>query len=553
MRTRIRTRLVRTLAPLLAVTAAVLGTPVLTAAPAAAATAFTAEVALNGRDGPSLNANTVRVDMYLAGQTVPVSCQARGEEAYGSAIWDKTTDGVWVPDFYVRTGYDGYAPGVPRCGDTSLDPAGFPATADLDGRQSPSLSAAVVQVNAYLSGEQVPVVCQATGGSAYGSTIWDKTGDGLWVTDVYVRTGYSGFDPNLPKCGSTSPPSSAGYLAETDLDGRATTRVSAPAVKVYPAGSTVRITCQAIGENAYGSNIWDRTGDGLWITDHYVKTGFDGFDPGLPRCTDNTSNSGSGYLAKTELNGRATKSVSAAAVKIYPSGSTIKITCQAYGEYAYGSYIWDRTGDGLWVADYYVKTGTDGFLSNMPRCDNDRPTGGAPGGGTGPSTGNGTCDTAGHGRIGGPQGSTAGTSAEKIARVVALAQQQVGQGYSYAWGGGGRGGPSCGIASLSPGGYNDYNRFGFDCSGLTEYIFWAAAGHEIGANTNVQSVQATKVPYSSAKAGDLLFWGSPGNTDHVAIYIGNGRMIEAAPPRGTTSVHVTSVYGSHSYAIRIFS
>jgi hypothetical protein len=29
-------------------------------------------------------------------------------------------------------------------------------------------------------------------------------------------------------------------------------------------------------------------------------------------------------------------------------------------------------------------------------------------------------------------------------------------------------------------------------------------------------------------------------------------MIEAAPPRGTSSVHVTSVYGSHSYAIRIF-
>ncbi|MFC6593963.1 NlpC/P60 family protein [Kitasatospora paranensis] len=551
MHTRIRTRLVRTLTPLLAIAA--LGTPVLAASPAAAVTNFTAKVALNGRDGPSLNANTVKVDMYLAGQTVPVSCQAKGEEAYGSAIWDKTTDGVWVPDFYVQTGSDGYAPGVPRCGDTSLDSTALPATADLDGRQSPSLSAAVVEVNAYHNGDLVPVVCQATGGSAYGSTIWDKTSDGLWVTDVYVKTGYSGFDPNLPKCASTSAPSSAGYLAKTDLNGRATTQVSAPAVKVYPGGSTIRITCQAIGENAYGSNIWDKTTDGLWVTDYYVKTGFDGFDPGLPRCTDNTSNSGSGYTAKTDLNGRATKVLSAAAVKTYPSGSSIHITCQAYGEYAYGSYIWDKTTDGLFVTDYYVQTGTDGFLSNMPRCDNDQPTGGAPGGGTGPTTGNGTCDTAGHGRINGPAGSTAGTSAEKISRIIALAQQETTKSLSYAWGGGGKGGPSCGIASLSPGGYNDYNRYGFDCSGFTEYLFWAAAGRDIGEGSNTQSRQATQVSYSSVKAGDLLFWGSPGNTDHVALYIGNGQMIEAAPPRGTSSVHVTNVYGSHSYAIRIFS
>ncbi|PBC76998.1 NlpC/P60 family protein [Streptomyces sp. TLI_235] len=455
--------------------AAAVGLPVPAASPAAAATNFTAKEDLNGRDGPSLNANTVKVDMYLKGHTVPVACHARGEEAYGSAIWDKTSDGVWVPDFYVQTGSifvqtgsDGFAPGVPRCGDTSLDPASFPATADLDGRRSPSLSAAVVQVNAYRSGESVPVVCQATGDSAYGNTIWDKIADGLWVTDVHVKTGYSGFDPNLPTCSSTAPPNSAGYLAKTDLNGRATTQVSAPAVKVYPAGSTIRITCQAIGENAYGGNIWDKT-------------------------TEN-----------------------------------------------------------LWVADYYVKTGTDGFLSNMPRCENDQPGGGSQGGDTGPSTGNGTCDTAGHGRIGGPAGSTAGTSAEKISRIIALAKEQTTKSLSYAWGGG-KGGPSCGIASLSPGGCNDYNRYGFDCSGFTEYIFLVAAGRDIGANTNVQSVQATQVSYSSLKAGDLIFWGSPGNTDHVALYIGNGQIIEAAPPRGTSSVHVTNVYGSHTYAIRIFS
>ncbi|WP_431684036.1 C40 family peptidase [Kitasatospora sp. KL5] len=122
-------------------------------------------------------------------------------------------------------------------------------------------------------------------------------------------------------------------------------------------------------------------------------------------------------------------------------------------------------------------------------------------------------------------------------------QAQTTRGLGYAWGGGGRGGPSCGTASLSPSGYNDYNRFGFDCSGFTDYIFWAAAGKEIGQNTDVQSVQAIQVPYSSVKAGDLIFWGSPGNTDHVALYIGNGRIIEAARravPAASTSPTCTA-------------
>ena len=474
-----------------------------------------------------------------------MSCQARGEEAYGSAIWDKTTDNVWVPDAYIQTGYSGFATGVPRCNDNSGDIHNFPATSNLDGWNTPSLSATVLEVNQYLSGSQVPVVCQATGGSAYGSTIWDKTVDGVWVSDVYVQTGYSGFATGVPRCTTTSAPTKYNYVARTNLNGRNTTSVSAPVVKVYASGSTITVTCQSIGENAYGSNIWDKTTDELWVTDYYVKTGFDTFVPGLPRCTDNITGSNSGYPTETDLDGRNTKLISAAAVKVYPSGSTINIACQAYGESAYGSYIWDKTSDGLWVTDFYVKTGTSGFISNMPRCDNDPPTGG-------PTTGgSSTCDTAGHGRNSGPAGSTAGTSAEKIQRVLDLAEHETTLPLSYSWGAGGKGGPDCGIAELSPSGYNDYNRYGFDCSGFTQYIFWAGAGVSIGDNTNSQSVEGTQVSYSNVQKSDLLFWGSPGSTDHVAIYIGNGQIIEAVPPRGTNSVHVPSIYGSHAYAIRM--
>ncbi|MCW2643497.1 MAG: peptidoglycan endopeptidase [Dactylosporangium sp.] len=519
------------------------------APPAHAATTFTAKVNLNGRDGASLDANVVKADMYLAGKPVSVTCQDRGGMAYGSTIWDKTTDNVWVPDAYVKTGSDGYAPGVPRCSDLGQDGHDFKAKADLNGRAGPSLSARLVQANMYRAGEWVTVVCQTEGDTAYGSKIWDKTDDGVYVPDAYVQTGNSGFTPGIARC-STSAPGRFGYKAAVDLAGRDAKSTSAREVKTYPGGSTVYITCQAIGANAYGSNIWDKTTDNLWVADHYLKTGYDSFTPGVPRCAgeDDSSGSGGGYPAKVDLAGRSAKSTTATEVKTYPAGSTVHITCQAYGAYAYGSYIWDKTTDNVWVADYYLKTGSDGFLSNMPRCDNDAPSGGPDGGGGGGS--HGDCRD-GHGRIGGPAGSTAGTPAERINRVIAAARSQTGHGLSYSWGGGGKGGPSCGISSPSPGGHYDYNVYGFDCSGYTLYAFWHGAGIDVGPNTGSQWNVGRRLPYSQRQPGDLIFWFSGGTSTHVAIYLGNDRMLEAAPPRGTGSVHETAVYGSHSEVVRV--
>lgn len=71
------------------------------------------------------------------------------------------------------------------------------------------------------------------------------------------------------------------------------------------------------------------------------------------------------------------------------------------------------------------------------------------------------------------------------------------------------------------------------------------AGVDIGADTNQRSCHGRVISCSDRQAGDLLFRGSQGNTDHVAIYLGNGEMLEAAPPRDTGSVHETAVYGSH--------
>ena len=37
--------------------------------------------------------------------------------------------------------------------------------------------------------------------------------------------------------------------------------------------------------------------------------------------------------------------------------------------------------------------------------------------------------------------------------------------------------------------------------------------------------------------GDLLFWGVPGNYYHVAIYVGNGQILEAPNPTAPVRVH----------------
>jgi hypothetical protein len=233
-------------------------------APAAsAATSFTAKADLNGRDGPSLDANVVKVDMYRAGEPVAVRCQQTGDMAYGTAIWDQTTENVWVNDAYVKTGVDGFAPGVPRCPTASATPGrfGFKATTALAGRSARATTAS--EVKTYPAGSTVYVTCQAIGANAYGSNIWDKTVDKLWVADHYLKTGYDEFTPGVPRCPessvTTTPSNGVEYPAKVDLAGRKSKSTTAAEVKTYPAGTKVRIVCQAYGALAYGSYIWDRT------------------------------------------------------------------------------------------------------------------------------------------------------------------------------------------------------------------------------------------------------------------------------------------------------
>jgi hypothetical protein len=47
----------------------------------------------------------------------------------------------------------------------------------------------------------------------------------------------------------------------------------------------------------------------------------------------------------------------------YKKGFDVKVTCQIAGENIKGDSLWDKTSDGCYVADYYVKTGTSDFVT----------------------------------------------------------------------------------------------------------------------------------------------------------------------------------------------
>lgn len=145
---------------------------------------------------------------------------------------------------------------------------------------------------------------------------------------------------------------------------------------------------------------------------------------------------------------------------------------------------------------------------------------------------------------GSPAPASGGTSVES---VIARAMSQLGM--PYAWGGGNANGPTYGIRD---GGvadsFGDYNKIGFDCSGLMIYAF--ANVRSLPHYSGYQYESGMKVPLSQMRRGDMLFWGTAG-IHHVALYLGGGQMIEA--PQSGMVVRITTVrYGDIlPYAVRL--
>lgn len=119
-------------------------------------------------------------------------------------------------------------------------------------------------------------------------------------------------------------------------------------------------------------------------------------------------------------------------------------------------------------------------------------------------------------------GFIAGPAGPVASAAIAAAQTQLGKPYVY-----GGSGPDV-----------------WDCSGLTQWAYRQAGLNLPRTAAQQYLAVATKVPLGQLEPGDLLFWATdPANAatiHHVAIYLGDGRML-AAPHTGTV-VRIQPVY-----------
>lgn len=122
-----------------------------------------------------------------------------------------------------------------------------------------------------------------------------------------------------------------------------------------------------------------------------------------------------------------------------------------------------------------------------------------------------------------PELYTVGAPNEELVEIaIAFAREQLGERYVL-----GGAGPNV-----------------WDCSGITMKSY-AAAGVYIGwhsatAQYNVMAAQKKLVPFQNVQRGDLIWWSTEsafsGDKYHVAIYLGDGMMLEAPNPARTVRI-----------------
>lgn len=118
-------------------------------------------------------------------------------------------------------------------------------------------------------------------------------------------------------------------------------------------------------------------------------------------------------------------------------------------------------------------------------------------------------------------------SNDKIEGVLAAGYKLVGTKYVY------------GAVRYHDGYGNKYKGFTvtkFDCSSLTQYVFYMGSGTLLQVNTRTQIYQGTKVNKAELARGDLMFFTNSSryyNTGvervgHVAIYLGDNKILHTA-------------------------
>ncbi|MCL6518120.1 MAG: C40 family peptidase [Alicyclobacillus sp.] len=83
---------------------------------------------------------------------------------------------------------------------------------------------------------------------------------------------------------------------------------------------------------------------------------------------------------------------------------------------------------------------------------------------------------------------------------------------------------------------------GFDCSGFVQYVY-RKAGVFIPRTSYQQFEVGRAIGWSALRPGDLMFFDTSGGPSHVAVYVGNGLMVQALNARtGVIVSHIDAPY-----------
>lgn len=96
---------------------------------------------------------------------------------------------------------------------------------------------------------------------------------------------------------------------------------------------------------------------------------------------------------------------------------------------------------------------------------------------------------------------------ERLPQVIAFAKAALAQPNVYLWGG-----------TVGP---------NFDCSGLVQTAF-ASAGIRLPRDSYQQEAFTQPIGWDELAAGDLIFFGTPERTTHVALYLGEGQYLHSS-------------------------
>ncbi|CEJ91537.1 hypothetical protein VHEMI07239 [[Torrubiella] hemipterigena] len=157
---------------------------------------------VNCRSGPNTGSSIVRT--YNKGHDVTLTCQTHGESINNDSLWDKTTDGCYVADWYVETHTGNMVVG-------ECNAKAYPINGDnVNCRSGANTQSSVVRQ--YNKGDMVTLTCQTEGESINNDKLWDKTTDNCYVADWYVQTNTGSMVVGACNGGGNPPPPTGGNL-----------------------------------------------------------------------------------------------------------------------------------------------------------------------------------------------------------------------------------------------------------------------------------------------------------------------------------------------------